>query len=444
MWNSEEKFLQLLQYRGKLQTVQSYKEQLLRIVNANLYPIAVTIKLSTAAKALIEMNVYKPKLNEIFEEAHFENAFVDLIYELSLIKFYFTGSDITQHTDIIWLPHGLDETDMQSKSGNRMVKLEGSGSAVEYSIHFDKNVYTCLGQPYVCDSQISCDTPDELKTVLKDRIALSQVDIDDEYEKKPLLWIPGRNDFYSHSHTQLTDYCTYVLSYSNLGCSMPENEKKNSDWPSREGKLQGEDIYANQVKTVLYFLNGRYNKKITIYAHSTGCLILAYTLMLFDKDISKIIDKIILNSPFFEKPIDLPSVLWNHIAQSIVPRLTKNLELTQQALSSYKLKMWLQYRWDIEIRPVWEVENTSAFFAGAYRCYTALLKKKINSKYKILFMNSSNDDVLPFEEIEANCSTIFKNSSIVYKSYPFTRHDVLMPILNETMDEINKDIRDFL
>ena len=59
-------------------------------------------------------------------------------------------------------------------------------------------------------------------------------------------------------------------------------------------------------------------------------------------------------------------------------------------------------------------------------------------------MNSSNDDTLPYEEIKINCLKIFENSTILQKSYPESRHDVLLPILNTTMNKVRKDIQDFL
>ena len=112
--------------------------------------------------------------------------------------------------------------------------------------------------------------------------------------KKAIIWIPGRNDYFAHYHItyNIPKYDIYAIDLRGCG-----DAKMDIDIPHYVEDL----TYYFQELNLLYDEFIGENKKkydeIILYGHSTGGLI---AVIYYDYNKSNQINKLILNSPFFE------------------------------------------------------------------------------------------------------------------------------------------------
>lgn len=124
-----------------------------------------------------------------------------------------------------------------------------------------------------------------------------------ENNDKVILWIPGFNDTFYHYHIteKIPNYDIFAIDLRRCGSALNNENLHNY--------IDDITEYFYELDKLLdYIENTKKYKKIILYSHSFGSLIsIIYCDYLNKKNKLKLIDKIILNSPFleFNEPIHI-------------------------------------------------------------------------------------------------------------------------------------------
>jgi len=244
-----------------------------------------------------------------------------------------------------------------------------------------------------------------------------------------VLWILGRNDCFMHPHVAQSlfwnpenakRYDLYVLNYSMNGCCRSKGWVQDAHLNSHN-KHGDFNRYNDQIAQALSIMKGENYPSTLGYAHSTGGPVLLNYLMNYgDADF----DGFIFNSPFLdwgfvggdlaEKLIESAGLLQKIGLLSLNKKM--NIPVTPAALkdtptrylgqeivlSAWSAKIYAQYHFDFDSRPLYDVPLTGGFCKGVTAVHTKLeerhRQKKIVTSKPFLCITSRGDDVLKSSE----------------------------------------------
>jgi alpha-beta hydrolase superfamily lysophospholipase len=121
---------------------------------------------------------------------------------------------------------------------------------------------------------------------------------------KALVWIPGRNDYFYHTHVlkHVLDagYDLFAVDFRRCGRAKNQGDKAHYTSSFEE--------YESDMDLALHYICGLKDySNMTLYGHSTGGLFAIYYLNVGKQ--RSLFDRLLLNSPFFD---------WNHGYKEII------------------------------------------------------------------------------------------------------------------------------
>lgn len=240
-----------------------------------------------------------------------------------------------------------------------------------------------------------------------------------------VLWILGRNDCFMHPHVAQSlfwnsengkRYDLYVLCYSMNGCCRQKGWVLDAHMNSHN-KYGDFNHYNDQIEQALSIMKRQDYQIVLGYAHSTGGPVLLNYLMERGDDA---FDAFIFNSPFLD---------WGFVGGDLVELMLKNVGLMERmnllsndqklgvsetpeelkdspvrylgqeiVFSAWSAKIWTQYHFNFDSRPLYNVPLTGGFCKGVTMVHAKLeqrhKRKKIVTSKPFLCITSRGDDVL--------------------------------------------------
>ena len=259
-----------------------------------------------------------------------------------------------------------------------------------------------------------------------------------------VLWILGRNDCFMHPHVARAlfwnpsnsekRYDLYVLNYSMNGCCRRQGWVRDAHLNSHN-KYGDFNRYNDQIAQALSIIKGGGDYETVLgYAHSTGGPVLLNYLMECGDD-DNAFDGFIFNSPFLDWGFvggDLTELILEHVGfmeklgmlsmdkklgVAVTPEELKDTPVRYLGqdivLCSWSAKIWSQYHFDFDTRPLYKVPMTGGFAKGVTAVHVKLegrhKQKKIVTAKPFLCITSRGDDVLKAAETTSRADWIGPN-----------------------------------
>lgn len=290
------------------------------------------------------------------------------------------------------------------------------------------------------------DIPDEI-----DKFQNINLDIDEtimfnvKYKKtnnkKCIIWLPGRNDYFYHYHisSKLHNYDLYALNYRNchpLKCDL-------SDYIDDIKKL------FKEIDIIYEYFNINSYDEVILYGHSTGGLIC--TLYQFES--KNKISKIILNAPWFHYKFNtFDHYIFHYLYYYIIPCIPE-FDLIERSFNDNKYMTSLTEKFKIDklfkknyITPV-----ISTWFRNIIKYQNNIYHKKIWLKYPTLALISDHnaefkgakkgDEILDINEHIKQLEKLGNNKLVLIKD---ATHDVLCSHYDYAIDQSLEEIKNFL
>lgn len=174
--------------------------------------------------------------------------------------------------------------------------------------------------------------------------------------KKCIIWIPGRNDYFFHYHftEKFSNYDIYSIMFKNNHARRNDIIHHVDD--IKEHFIEIDTLYEN------YDINNY--EEVILYGHSTGGLI---SVLYYKNNLKNKISKLILNSPFFKfKRHWLENFFLDYIAWYVfdfLPNIdisfnTFNTNTYMLSLSeNYKINKKYKTDYDVPVISSWIVNN---------------------------------------------------------------------------------------
>jgi len=263
-----------------------------------------------------------------------------------------------------------------------------------------------------------------------------------------VLWVLGRNDCFMHPHVARAlfwnptnsekRYDLYVLNYSMNGCCRRQGWVRDAHLNSHN-KYGDFNRYNDQIAQALSVIKGGGDYETVLgYAHSTGGPVLLNYLMECGDD-DNAFDGFIFNSPFLDWGFvggDLTELILEHVGfmeklgmlslekklgVAVTPEELRNTPVRYLGqdivLCSWSAKIWSQYHFDFDTRPLYKVPMTGGFAKGVTAVHAKLQErhkqKKIVTAKPFLCITSRGDDVLKAAETTSRADWIGPSRSEV-------------------------------
>jgi pimeloyl-ACP methyl ester carboxylesterase len=251
--------------------------------------------------------------------------------------------------------------------------------------------------------------------------------------KKALIWIPGRNDYFYHYHIseKIRFLDIYSIDLRNCGESIEEgcipHYCNNLEEYFEELDLLYDDL-----------INKKNYEEIILYGHSTGGLVSILYYEYNKKNKNNKIDKLILNSPFLYLKLDcLSNIILNYIIYYIsdyIPSL--NLSKLNQ-INKYTTYVKNIMKIDIKKKSNLEIPVMTDWITSIIYNQYRIQNNKINIEdIPILFISSDRsvndlnkeigDSVLDIVKMNEIGKKLSDKNNIIFKKIKNGLHDVLI------------------
>ena len=252
--------------------------------------------------------------------------------------------------------------------------------------------------------------------------------------KKALIWIPGRNDYFYHYHlsNKLNNINFYCIDLRYCGSSIEKGQI-----PHYCNNLE---IYFEEIDLLFeeMIINKNYDEVI-LYGHSTGGLISCIYLDYNKKNGKNYkIDKLILNSPFLYIDLDYFSYfLANYIIYYIsdyIPSFDINMNYYKKNLFTDYIKKIMKI--DINKKSHLELPIMSDWLSTVIYHQNRIKNNLINIEIPILFFTSDKsvdnleneigDNILNVDKICEIGKKLSKKKNIFYFKIENALHDIFI------------------
>lgn len=266
----------------------------------------------------------------------------------------------------------------------------------------------------------------------------------EEGDAPVLLCIPGRNDAVTNSALRDTvmdrGWRLAVLYYRGLG---PGRVNKSSIFNSHWAYGTSSKFFDDDMEDALRHLG-----QVHVYAHSTGCLLLASYL---DRKGDESIMSFVLSGPFFDWGWDMPVDPAENVlgraglrALSFVKRQHGVRVLSRGDLSersSSRSAMHFQYPSTPVLRPLHEVAVTHNFVRGCTGILRRIKRRREALSHKPTLIIVSDDDLTLRADDIAEEARLFEQSEVEHMTY--ARHDALNSVFVSTSTKALNRVIDF-
>lgn len=260
--------------------------------------------------------------------------------------------------------------------------------------------------------------------------------------RKCIIWLPGRNDYFYHYHIseKLEDYDIYVLIYRN--CHELKSDISDYFFDIKDVMEEIDELYN-------YFKINNYDN-IVLYGHSTGGLIAT----IYQNDTENRVDKIVLNAPFYKYKLQgIEYYYFYYFLYYIIP-LIPEFDLNKNTFKENKYVAMISEKFNVDClyKKNYNVPVVSSWFRNItkYQYLISCDKIKLNSPSLILYSDHSadykgsnkGDEVL---DVELNLKQAnFLGDKVKIKIIKDACHDVFVSYYEEALNESIDNLMDFL
>jgi len=263
--------------------------------------------------------------------------------------------------------------------------------------------------------------------------------------KKCILWIPGRNDYFYHYHfsSYFNDYDIYAVMFRN-------NHSRRLDVIHHIDDITEYFLEIDQIYDK-YNINNY--DEVILYGHSTGGLI---SILYQQNNKKNKISKLILNSPFLKfKRHWIENMFLNYIGWYLfnyIPAI--DISFTTNKQNCFTIYLSQQFKINKKYKKYYEVPVISSWLINVikYQYQITMNEIKINIPTIILFCDKSiknnftekGDSVINIKENLKQVPKLFddglKNNLLTLKIIKYGVHDLLCSSgdINNINDPIGK------
>lgn len=260
--------------------------------------------------------------------------------------------------------------------------------------------------------------------------------------KKCIVWLPGRNDYFYHYHISslIPDYDIFVINYRN-------NHEKRKGIPHYFYDLG--DIFEEIDLTYEYFKINKYDE-VVLYGHSTGGLI----SIVYQQHTDNKITKLLLNSPFLKYKFNMCDYCYfNYFIYYLIPCLPE-FNISSKVYSNNEYTIMLSEKFNINyiLKSNINLPVISTWFRNLIKYQNLIKSNNFKVKYPTLILYSDHhckgefnyvgDSVL---DIKKNVEQIqFLGNLCSLKTIKNAVHDVLLSYYDEVRKESIDEFLNFL